>query len=160
MILEAQAFPPIHGIAPHPPHSPFSLCVPPILEPKVGGATLACGWRGGANSDVWRESMALCYSVSSKLLIRHQQTINHQWTDENDTEKSAKLVIDHVANKSVHYRNILLIATLCVGAVTLWLKIRFRKKIFHSVPVDASTTKALNNWGRVTRKRNSVFGQI
>ncbi len=28
------------------------------------------------------------------------------------------------------------------------------------VPVGASTAKALNNWGSVTRKRNSVFGQI
>ena len=52
--------------------------------------------------------------------------------DENDTEKSAKLVIDHVANKSIQY----------------------------SVPVGASTAKVLNNWGSVTRKRNTVFGQI
>ncbi len=28
------------------------------------------------------------------------------------------------------------------------------------VPVGASTAKALNNWSSVTRKRNTVFGQI
>ncbi len=34
------------------------------------------------------------------------------------------------------------------------------KNFYHSVPVGASTVKALNNWGSVTRKRNTVFGQI
>jgi hypothetical protein len=32
---------------------------------------------------------------------------NIKQTDENDTEKSAKLVIDHVANKSVQYSTVL-----------------------------------------------------
>ncbi len=103
-------FPPIHGMAPHPPSSPFSLCVPPFLEPKVGGATLACGWTGGANSDVWtlerKPGTLFTLPVSSKLLIHHHQSINHRWMDKNDTEISAKLVIDHVANKSVHYDSV------------------------------------------------------
>jgi hypothetical protein len=56
---------------------------------------------------------------------------------ENETEKSGKLVIDHVANISVQYST-----------------------VQYSVPVGASTAKALNNWGSVTRKRNTVFGPI
>ncbi len=68
------------------------------------------------------------------LLILHQQSINHQWTDENDTEKSAKHVIDHVANKKIHYvsAGTFFWSRRCcinsVGAVTLWLKIRLKKK--------------------------------
>jgi hypothetical protein len=59
---------------------------------------------------------------------------------ENETEKSAKLVIDHVANISVQYSTV--------------------HTVQYSVPVGASTAKALNNWGSVTRKRNTVFGPI
>jgi hypothetical protein len=47
MILKAQAFSPIHGMAPHPPPSPFSLCVPPFLEPKVGGGHYSHAGEGG-----------------------------------------------------------------------------------------------------------------
>jgi hypothetical protein len=39
-------------------------------------------------------------------------------------------------------------------------KNRASKKFFHRVAVGTSTAKALNNWGSVTRKRNTVFGQI
>jgi hypothetical protein len=48
MILKAQAFSPIHGMAPHPPPSPFSLCVPPFLEPKVGGGNTRMRVKGGS----------------------------------------------------------------------------------------------------------------
>ncbi len=61
---------------------------------------------------------------------------------ENETEKSAKLVIDHVANISVHY----------VSVGTLFYS---RRCGINSV--GASTAKALNNWSSVTRKRNTVF---
>jgi hypothetical protein len=33
-------------------------------------------------------------------------------------------------------------------------------QLYHGVPVGAATAKTLNNWGSVTWKRNTVFGQI
>ena len=36
-----------YGSSPHPPPSPFSLCVPPFLEPKVGGGQHSHAGEGG-----------------------------------------------------------------------------------------------------------------
>jgi hypothetical protein len=87
------------------------------------------GW--GSNLDDWRGSLftlpvsSHINSSSSGAGTKLRKSIKIV------KEKSAKLVIDHVANISVHY-----------------------------VSVGASTAKALYNWGSVTRKRNTVFGQI
>jgi hypothetical protein len=62
MILEAQAFSPIHGMAPHPPPLPSACVSPPLFGTKGGGGGQHsnAGEGGGANSDDWRESLALC----------------------------------------------------------------------------------------------------
>ena len=73
----------------HPP-LPSACVSPPFWNQRWGGNTRMRVKGGGANSDDWRESLALCLLCLSLM-------------DENLTEKSAKLVIDHVANKSVHY---------------------------------------------------------
>ncbi len=90
MILEAQAFSPIHGMAPHPPPSPFSLCVPPFLEPKEGGEQHSNAGEGGepirtTGEKAWH-SVTLPVPNERKLNRKIRQTCN-----------------DHVANKSVHF---------------------------------------------------------
>ena len=89
------------------------------------------GW--GSNLDDWRGSL-FTLPVSSHIIINSSPSgagTKLRKSIKIVKEKSTKLVIDHVANISVHY-----------------------------VSVGASTAKALNNWGSVTRKRNTVFGQI
>jgi hypothetical protein len=83
--------------------------------------------------DDWRGSL-FTLPVSSHIIINSSSSgagTKLRKSIKIVKEKSTKLVIDHVANISVHY-----------------------------VSVGASTAKALNNWGSVTQKRNTVFGQI
>ncbi len=53
-----------------PARSPASECVPPP-EPKGGGGqhSLAGEGTGGANSDDWRESLALCLLCELQYLV-------------------------------------------------------------------------------------------
>ncbi len=78
--------------APHPPPSSFSLCVPPFLEPKVGGQHSLAGEGGEPIQTTGEKAWHSVYSAVPN--------------GRKKTEKSAQLVIDHVANKSVHFDSV------------------------------------------------------
>ncbi len=73
------------------PREPFSQAsVSPLLEPKGGGQHLLAG-EGGASSDDWRESLALClfcgaqyFKVNMKLSVVYKGGLIAMNASDND----------------------------------------------------------------------------
>ena len=81
--------------------TPLSLqlvCPPPFLEPKVGGGNTRMQVKGGSQFGRLERKPGTLFTLPVP-------------NGRKFSEKSAKLVIDHVANKSVHFDS--------VGAFTL-----------------------------------------